>query len=591
MKKLLSIFLCLIMFGTPTTFVSAAETKTSESNALTSAWAVDSIEKAKNIGLINGDCNFTAYITREEFCELIYNYIMPIFDISKVSISVNKFTDTDNEHIQKLNEMGIINGKSETEFAPDDSLTREEAATIILRLIKTVHSDWSATEVYFEFTDNNEISDWADIQIICNLGIMNGVGGGAFAPKENITVEQAVAILVRCYERLNSNVIIGGSEGETDIVIADLSFSDKLNIQMPTNKNYMFSPISIKMALALAANGADGNTKEEILNAMDIENIDEFNETSKELIYRYSQTDTLSLKIANSIWMNNDKTSQKFNSSFKNTVSNYYNAEVKSVNNKNAVSEINSWVSDKTNGKISQIVNSSDDFWAMLVNAVYFKGNWRNEFSERATKSDEFINADETTSRIDFMNTTAWMNYAETKSAKIVELPYQNRVDTVDKNGIYVGTEKFDNIDVSMYVISSDNDINVEEELEAVIEDNNFKSTYTKLSMPKFKIEYSGSLNDMLMNIGIQSAFEPKAAQFEKMFDSGKMWITETIHKTFINVDEKGTEAAAVTAISMGTSSIPPEPTEIKFDKPFYFVIRDNTSGEVLFMGRFAYAE
>lgn len=227
----------------------------------------------------------------------------------------------------------------------------------------------------------------------------------------------------------------------------------------------------------------------------------------------------------------------------------------------------------------------------MLVNAVYFKGNWRNEFSERATKSDEFINADETTSRIDFMNTTAWMNYAETKSAKIVELPYQNRVDTVDKNGIYVGTEKFDNIDVSMYVISSDNDINVEEELEAVIEDNNFKSTYTKLSMPKFKIEYSGSLNDMLMNIGIQSAFEPKAAQFEKMFDSGKMWITETIHKTFINVDEKGTEAAAVTAISMGTSSIPPEPTEIKFDKPFYFVIRDNTSGEVLFMGRFAYAE
>lgn len=142
-----------------------------------------------------------------------------------------------------------------------------------------------------------------------------------------------------------------------------------------------------------------------------------------------------------------------------------------------------------------------------------------------------------------------------------------------------------------MYVIASDEYINVAEELEAAIGDEAFKSSYIKLSMPKFKIEYSESLNYMLQNIGIQTAFEPEKAQFEKMFNSGNMWFTDTIHKTFISVDEKGTEASAVTAISMGGSSLPPEPVELKFNKPFHFAIRDNTSGEILFMGRYAFAQ
>ena len=133
-------------------------------------------------------------------------------------------------------------------------------------------------------------------------------------------------------------------------------------------------------------------------------------------------------------------------------------------------------------------------------------------------------------------------------------------------------------------------DINVEQELTAAINDNAFKSTYIKMAMPKFKIEYSTDLNDIFMNMGITTAFDEKNADFTKMFDKGNMWFTKTIHKTFINVDEKGTEAAAVTAIGMGGSALPPEPIELKFNKPFYFAIRDNTSGETLFMGRYAFA-
>ena len=370
----------------------------------------------------------------------------------------------------------------------------------------------------------------------------------------------------------------------------DMLFADKVNAQMPTDKNYMFSPMSIKMALALAANGASGETQDQILNALGLTNLDEFNALSKDLIARYSQTDILKLNIANSIWMNKDKTSQNFSNSFKKTATDFYDAEVKSITNSNAVKEINGWVSDKTNGKIPAIIQNADDFWAMLINAIYFKGAWLDEFSVNATKPDLFNNADGTKISVDFMNKTKWFPYAETKLVKMIELPYQNRLEKFSDDGEYLDTEVYKDLDVSMYLIMPEGDINVEQELSAAINDNAFKSTYIKMAMPKFKIEYSTDLNDIFMNMGITTAFDEKNADFTKMFDKGNMWFTKTIHKTFIDVDEKGTEAAAVTAIGMAGSSLPPEPIELKFNKPFYFAIRDNTSGETLFIGRYAFA-
>lgn len=127
-----------------------------------------------------------------------------------------------------LNALGVIKGKSETEFAPNDYLTREEAATIIFRLINTVHSGWTATEQYFDFADSGQISDWAmnSIQVICNMGIMKGVEGNKFAPKDNYTTEQAIVTLVRVYDNFNESVkfideVIGGADVETDIVVEE----------------------------------------------------------------------------------------------------------------------------------------------------------------------------------------------------------------------------------------------------------------------------------------------------------------------------------------------------------------------------------
>ena len=127
-----------------------------------------------------------------------------------------------------LNALGIINGKSKTEFAPNDYLTREEAATIIYRLIDKIYPDWVATEIYFDFADSSQISDWAmnNIQFICNMGIMKGVEDNKFAPKDNYTTEQAIVTLVRVYDNFNGSAkaidgVIGGADVGTDIVVEE----------------------------------------------------------------------------------------------------------------------------------------------------------------------------------------------------------------------------------------------------------------------------------------------------------------------------------------------------------------------------------
>ena len=181
-----------------------------------SSWAKDSVTKAEKINLIQPgeNYNYTAFITREEFCGLIFSYIRNVAEILDYPNAVMPFTDTNNAHIGILNLWGIIKGKSETEFAPNDSLTREEAAVILCRLINKIYPDWNATAQYFDFADSGQISDWAmnDIQAICNMGIMQGVGDNRFAPKGLYTTEQAVATLVRVYNNFSKSNDISNAE-------------------------------------------------------------------------------------------------------------------------------------------------------------------------------------------------------------------------------------------------------------------------------------------------------------------------------------------------------------------------------------------
>lgn len=357
-------------------------------------------------------------------------------------------------------------------------------------------------------------------------------------------------------------------------------FADKLNSYMPLDKNYMFSPLSIKIALAMAANGAEGETKEQILKALDIENIEDFNNTCKKMIENLPYSDIQKLNIANSLWINKSRTNNNFSQSFTQLLTQFFKAEAQTVDNSNAVAIINNWVSKNTNDKIKAIINDSN-FEALLVNAIYFKGAWQKEFNEMATKPEIFYNADGTETTTDFMNQTGYFSYTSTDKTQIIELPYKRNPSS-------------DDFETSMYILLPNQgvELSVLQDLEDAISTEKLNRTFVRFSMPKFKIEYSTLLNKTLESIGITRAFSNQA-QLEPMFQSNQQIpsFSQVLHKTYITVDEKGTEAAAVTAIGLATSSLPPKPITLTLDKPFYFVIRDNNSGETLFIGRHAFAE
>ena len=347
------------------------------------------------------------------------------------------------------------------------------------------------------------------------------------------------------------------------------SFADMLDSRMEGNENYMFSPFSVKAAMAMAANGAEGQTKKEILDVLGIKNLDEYNSCMKNTIETYKNGENVTVNIANSIWLNKDNIPTDFLDSYKKTIRDFYDGEATEVDSSNAVDKINSWTKDKTNGKIAQII-SDPSFSTSLVNAVYFKANWQGEFMPSGKMT--FHSKDGSEKDIDFMQKTEYRSYAEQGGVRAVGIPY--------KSGA--------NNSFSMYIMMADNDFSPE----ATLNSMNFENKRVCLKMPKFRISCTRSLKDDLKATGIKTAFDADTADFSKM-NSLPQYIDEVLHKTYIDVDEKGTEAAAVTSVSLGaTSSMerPEEPIEFTADRPFTFLIKDNTSGEILFMGKFSYA-
>ena len=205
--------------------------KTSATSVPASKWAVDSIETAREINIINGNYNFPGAIAREDFCEMIYSYLENVAKISLNADNEMPFDDTNNEHIGALYSLEIISGKSKTMFAPDYALTREEAAAIICRMINKIYPNYTATEQYFDFADSDQVSAYAmnNIQTLCNMGIMNGVGDNRFAPQDLYTTEQAVATLVRVYNNFAKLNDISNAENLVDekFIILTLPWGEK----------------------------------------------------------------------------------------------------------------------------------------------------------------------------------------------------------------------------------------------------------------------------------------------------------------------------------------------------------------------------
>lgn len=357
-----------------------------------------------------------------------------------------------------------------------------------------------------------------------------------------------------------------------DTVIAKKTYTDFDILKYISNeKNYMVSPFSLKMALMMATNGAEGETQKEMLEAFGIDDIETYNKMAEELITKYNSKEDLALNVANSIWLNKDiALNTVFNEEFKTLIADYYKGEATDVTMDEAVSKINAWVEEKTNGKIKDLI-SNPVFVGALVNTVYFKGAWANQFDDYLTEKEMFTDINGTQVEKEFMNKTNRYSYFEDNTMQMVKMPYNDF-----KTSMYIAIPKGD----------SELDFN-----NAI---NNMTSKKVNLTIPKFKVEYSITLNDILKEMGIEKAFTENA-EFGKMFATEmqkSFYISQVLQKTFMEVDEKGTEAAAATAVIMMTNSARPQAEEIidfVANKPFTYFIRDDESGEILFLGEILY--
>lgn len=352
--------------------------------------------------------------------------------------------------------------------------------------------------------------------------------------------------------------------------------------QLPEDKNIVVSPFSLKTAMIMTANGATGETQKEILTAFDEENIEEYNSAYKELAARLNNSDDGEVSIANSLWFNSDcyKDVQNadFSESFKNTVSDIYGGAAEKVTNENSIEAVNEWTENATNGKIQNLLSEdSREYLLCLVNAIYMKADWASPFTKESTYKDTFTDINGQETEIDFMHQTSRFGYYENGGVKVIRMPY--------KNGL------------SMYVVLGEAQ-NIADVIEDMTSGKGEMSAVKKVrvAIPKFKIEYDIRLNDILDEMGVKRAFEDFNHDFDGMVENvpEPIKIDTVLQKAIIEVDEKGTEAAAATAVMMAGGIALAELEEIMeftADRPFSFYIAEDASCEVLFSGRFVTAE
>jgi len=338
------------------------------------------------------------------------------------------------------------------------------------------------------------------------------------------------------------------------------------------DKNIFISPSSIALALSLTYNGAEKDTKDAMAEVLEFNGLDinDLNKGNQALINSLKNTDSkVELAIANSLWCNPDI---KFKEDFIKRCQDYYFAE---VSNEFTEPAINGWIKENTRGKIEKVIDEvPEDAILYLINAIYFKGIWTYEFDKEKTKEMDFHLTDGTKMKHPMMVQGGKFNYYRGENFQAVSLPY--------------GDEKY-----SMYIFLPDEDSGLEEFQKNLTAENwekwmkSFLMMDGDLTLPRFKIEYGVLLNDALIALGMGNAFGG-GADFSGMSDVSA-FISRVIHKTFVEVNEEGTEAAAVTVVEMTrTTSLdnpPPQRFSMKVDRPFFFAIRDNDMGTILFMG------
>ncbi|MFH1370931.1 MAG: serpin family protein [Planctomycetota bacterium] len=353
--------------------------------------------------------------------------------------------------------------------------------------------------------------------------------------------------------------------------------------QMLQNRqgNLFLSPYSISTALAMTSAGARGQTEKQMAETLCFPSMNskqlhkEFGEIIRQL-NEGGQKSGYELVVANALWGQKD---YKFLNDFLTLVRTNYDGDLQQVDfvkqTEEARKAINAWVEDKTKDKIKELIKPGmvDSMTRLvLTNAIYFKGKWASEFKPERTQDAPFTLLDGQKVNVPLMSQTEKFGYMETETTQMLEMPYVND----ELSMVILLPKKLDGVN----------------ELEKELTPDNIacwlaglRKREVKVFLPRFKMTSEFELAGVLSSMGMPDAFSSKA-DFSGMTGTREFFISAVIHKAYVDVNEEGTEAAAATGVVMKLTSVEPPPPVFRADHPFVFLIRDNQTGSILFMGR-----
>lgn len=375
------------------------------------------------------------------------------------------------------------------------------------------------------------------------------------------------------------DIPLSTKSGEINTQVQKFSFDLYREIAKTEKKeNFCLSPLSASLCLGMVMNGADGNTYAEMQKVLGFEGFtnEQINEYVQMMQTELPKLDGRTIFTnANSLWIKDGYTLLP---EFIQTNKTYYDAEVCNEPFDNSTLEkINGWCNKKTNGLIPDIIDRiPDNIISYLINAIYFKGVWTNEFKKSDTKDEPFYMANGQTIKVPTMKQTQSNNFFANEEVMAVELPY--------------GNEAFS---IFLFMSANPDEKNLDDIIKGLDQETwqswnelLYPKTMT-IYLPRFLIKTEKNLIETLNSLGIHDAFNSFSADFTKMSITNELYIGLLKQKTYIELNESGTEAAAVTIAGMIDSSAAPNiPTEIRFDHPFGYVLKEKSTGAILFAGK-----
>ena len=399
--------------------------------------------------------------------------------------------------------------------------------------------------------------------------------------KTNVVLLAMMLTIASCSKNLTSvpnpaDIVM--TTKSLQLVKADNAFTfNMLNaIPVTQGKNVMVSPLSISLALSMTLNGADGSTKTDMINALGFSDlsVEEINQVYLDLITALKKADpNVVMNVANSIWIRKDFSVLE---PFVATNQKYYDARVDRLDfNAAALNTINSWVNEKTNAKIPKILDDiSAEEVMFLINAIYFNGKWQIQFEKSQTQNGSFTLAAGGLVTVPLMKIKEKFGFSEQAGFEALKMPY--------------GRGKF-----GMIILLPDIG-KTPDQIMQQLSPAAWETLKTSLNspikvdvwMPRFKFNWESDLKEILSSLGMAVAFSRDEANFTKINNGDHLFITKVKHKTFIDVNEEGTEAAAATSVGIGFTSAGPGGPEFHAIRPFLFFITEEDTGAILFAGK-----